>query len=137
MNNWKEMTNGREKYHAYLASPSWSWRRQAVIERCDGVCEKCRKRPVTQVHHKTYANIYREPLEDLEGHCDLCHPAEHCLTTEQPTAKVFDTSRDADAAYREGRIADSQRLLLAMVESMQNRDAQKRARIHSGIRGQQ
>jgi len=131
--NWKTLT-GREKYHAYLASPNWAWRRQAVIERCDNVCERCHKRPVYHIHHKTYARQYAELIEDLEGLCEPCHTAEHCLTTEQPSVKVVDTSKDADKAYREGRTKDAQDLLAVMVESMRERDAQKRARIIAGIK---
>lgn len=133
MNNWQSLS-GREKYYAYLASPNWAWRRQAVIERCDNKCERCHKRPVVQVHHKTYVRLYAESIEDLEGICDACHKAEHCLATEQPTVKVVDTSRDADTAYREGRREDAQQLLAVMVESMRNRDAQKRAMVIDGIR---
>ena len=77
-----------KKYRAYLLSDAWKKKKQAVFERArktagtdnlHGVCEKCGYKPYKpclQVHHKTYAHIYNEPLEDLELLCPRCHRAE-------------------------------------------------------------
>lgn len=36
-------------------------------------CEICGSQDNLQVHHKTYENIFCEPLEDLEVLCCRCH----------------------------------------------------------------
>jgi hypothetical protein len=64
-------------YEAYLNSPEWKARRKAVLERCGGVCERCRKYLVDEVHHLTYAHVFNEPLEDLQGLCKPCHALLH------------------------------------------------------------
>ena len=63
-------------YSGYLASPQWSARRLAVLTRDGGKCRGCGK-PATQIHHLTYYNVGREPLEDLVAACDRCHEAVH------------------------------------------------------------
>jgi hypothetical protein len=65
------------RYQAYLNSPEWKARRKAVLERCGGVCERCRKYLVDEVHHLTYDRVYNEPLEDLQGVCRPCHAFLH------------------------------------------------------------
>jgi predicted HNH restriction endonuclease len=35
------------------------------------------KRRATQVHHKTYKNIFNEPLSDLLAVCASCHAEMH------------------------------------------------------------
>ena len=75
-----------QKYYNYLRSPEWQKKRRAVIERSRanapgsnpyGRCELCNYSPfrpgVLQVHHKTYENIFNEPLEDLVLVCVNCH----------------------------------------------------------------
>lgn len=82
----------KQKYYAYLHSPEWQQKRQAVIERSRnnapagsgsnpfGRCELCNYSPfkpgVLQVHHKTYENLFNEPLEDLILLCTYCHKKE-------------------------------------------------------------
>lgn len=60
-------------YQAYLASPSWAVKREAVRVRCEGICELCNANPMQATHHLTYANIYAEDLTDLMGVCEECH----------------------------------------------------------------
>lgn len=66
----------QERYREYLLSPEWQDKRQVVLTR-DGYL--CRARlpecmdTATQVHHRTYANIYNEPLFELVSVCDSCH----------------------------------------------------------------
>jgi len=66
-----------EKYQEYLCSREWGLKREAVIERSNGVCERCKRNPGAAVHHKTYARIYKEPLTDLIYLCDECHDFVH------------------------------------------------------------
>jgi 5-methylcytosine-specific restriction endonuclease McrA len=60
-------------YTAYLNSPQWAGRRRLVLERARGLCEGCRKRRATQVHHLTYRMAGEEMLFQLVAVCDDCH----------------------------------------------------------------
>ncbi len=90
MIDWKQMPEGKEKYQAYLCSPDWARLRIAVKERCGDVCERCRQRPVQQVHHRTYIRQYNERLTDLEGLCEPCHTANHRPRPERPVVESFE-----------------------------------------------
>lgn len=65
------------RYHEYLRSPQWLDKRKLIIERENGICEICKKHPIINIHHKTYENVFHEPLEDLAGLCGECHDAIH------------------------------------------------------------
>jgi len=67
----------RAEYADYLNSPEWKTRRDAVMDRCDGVCEGCRQRNADDVHHLTYRHIGREFLFQLVGLCRDCHTRWH------------------------------------------------------------
>jgi 5-methylcytosine-specific restriction endonuclease McrA len=67
----------RQGYETYLLSPEWDDKRRRVLEREGGICEGCRKRPATQVHHETYQNVGNEPLFELRAVCRVCHQAIH------------------------------------------------------------
>ena len=58
-------------YEDYLKSPAWKVKRDAVIQR-DGIQCICGAK-ATEVHHKTYNNIGKEPLSDLVALCKVCH----------------------------------------------------------------
>lgn len=61
-------------YRRYItSSPEWRKRRAAVILRAKGICERCRKWPIVNVHHLSYSNLGDEPLTDLLGVCSRCH----------------------------------------------------------------
>lgn len=64
-----------EKYNEYLGSQRWAEKRQRVLERDGGICQACRKRPATEVHHLTYDHVFNEPLFDLVSICRICHRA--------------------------------------------------------------
>lgn len=70
---WQKLEDRREKYRAYLASREWAEKRDAVIQRANGVCERCQLSKVEEVHHLTYERLYDEPLDDLQGLCSSCH----------------------------------------------------------------
>ena len=58
-------------YKKYLDSPAWKMKRATVIQRDGGQCVCGTK--ATEVHHKTYNNIGKEPLSDLVALCKVCH----------------------------------------------------------------
>lgn len=67
----------RQDYLSYIASsPEWQERRKQIIQRDQGKCRLC-KQDGNHVHHITYANLFREPLEDLVLLCRSCHNQEH------------------------------------------------------------
>jgi hypothetical protein len=62
-------------YNRYLTSAKWADKRARVLERDNYLCQACRRRTATQVHHLTYKNVFDEPLFDLVAICDVCHNA--------------------------------------------------------------
>jgi 5-methylcytosine-specific restriction endonuclease McrA len=88
----------KEKYRLYLTqSPRWKKVRYAKLIESEFRCERC-ERSYDQgirleVHHKTYARVFHEALEDLEVLCNECHAWHHghgaqpivgrCPTTEE------------------------------------------------------
>ena len=68
-------------YENYLESPAWKVKRDAVMKR-DGYQCVCGAE-ATEVHHKTYHNIGKEPSSDLVALCKECHEREH------PKGKVY------------------------------------------------
>ena len=62
-------------YENYLKSPAWKVKRDAVKQRDGGQCV-CGTQ-ATEVHHKTYDNIGKEPLSDLVALCKECHERVH------------------------------------------------------------
>lgn len=64
-------------YEEYLASERWAALRQRVLDRCRGLCEGCRQREATIVHHLTYEHLYDELLYELVGLCRPCHDRAH------------------------------------------------------------
>lgn len=76
----------REHYKIYRQTPVWRDRRMLVLEREGGLCQGCRRRRATQVHHTRYPQgclpgsdewIDQELLFDLIGLCDGCHARAH------------------------------------------------------------
>lgn len=65
-----------EQHSAYLATPAWRDRREAVLERDGGRC-KARLEVCTggaqQIHHLSYRHWRNEPLFDLIAVCSACH----------------------------------------------------------------
>jgi hypothetical protein len=78
----REQKQWRESYEDYLQTPEWADKRQRVLEREGGLCEGCRKRPATQVHHETYRNLGNEPLFELRAVCRVCHQGIHGIDNE-------------------------------------------------------
>jgi hypothetical protein len=68
------------KYKKYLASAAWRKKRDAVIARAQGHCERCGN-PFgggkIVAHHVTYVRLYAERLTDLEAICASCDRESH------------------------------------------------------------
>lgn len=62
---------------AYYNSKVYRARRSMIYERGRRLCEKCRLKPIQNVHHVSYQNLFNEPLTDLQGLCRDCHKATH------------------------------------------------------------
>jgi hypothetical protein len=65
------------RYSKYLNSPEWFTKRAKVLERAGGLCEGCREREATQVHHLSYRHAMDELLFELVAVCDICHDKCH------------------------------------------------------------
>ena len=61
----------------YYSSRKWAQKKQAVNQRCWGVCERCHQNPQFYVHHLTYQRFEDEALSDLMGLCGFCHAFIH------------------------------------------------------------
>jgi 5-methylcytosine-specific restriction endonuclease McrA len=63
------------EYKEYMRSPEWARKRQAVITRACGRCERCGNSGKLEVHHLHYDTFGNESLDDLQGLCGNCHGA--------------------------------------------------------------
>lgn len=69
-------------YKEYLLSDHWKKTRKRLLEskRFKGKCKVCCN-PLSpllaQVHHKTYKNLWKENLRELEALCAECHKNIH------------------------------------------------------------
>jgi hypothetical protein len=84
--DWRDITDEREKYQAYLCSREWAEKKEAVHSRAGGKCERCKTLPIGAVHHLTYARKYAETLEDLAAWCNPCHAFTHRKLKIDPAA---------------------------------------------------
>lgn len=64
------------EYHRYLSSDAWQEKKAQVLKR-DGHRCACCNTETTEVHHKTYDNIGKEPFNDLTTMCRPCHEKYH------------------------------------------------------------
>lgn len=85
LTNWRTITVEKEKYQAYLCSREWAEKREAVRNRANGLCERCRALPMAAVHHLPYARKYDESLDDLQAICQPCHDFTHGKDGFDPT----------------------------------------------------
>lgn len=64
-------------YNEYLKSPEWRARRKMVLQRARNMCEGCKSKLATQVHHLSYEHVGDELLFELVAVCDECHRKLH------------------------------------------------------------
>jgi len=64
-----------EDYSVYLNSPEWFRKRATVLKQDNYLCQGCRERTATTVHHLkgSYKYIPHEPLFMLVSLCTKCH----------------------------------------------------------------
>jgi hypothetical protein len=62
-------------YLRYLRSDEWREKRRLVLERDGYRCQLWLQHVATEVHHKSYAHLGHESLEDLISLCRACHKA--------------------------------------------------------------
>lgn len=77
MRNAKTKKQRKALYDKYLKTEHWRELRETVGDSCAWTCQKCNDNKMTQVHHKTYARLGHEHLDDLIGLCGKCHTKEH------------------------------------------------------------
>lgn len=65
------------EYPVYIRSERWRQKRVDVIRRARGICERCGRWPIVNVHHLTYDRLGDELLTDLLGVCSRCHQELH------------------------------------------------------------
>lgn len=64
-------------YLEYLKTKEWRTKRRAVLERARFRCQVCYSRGPIAVHHRTYARLGHEDIEDLTALCLFCHNLFH------------------------------------------------------------
>jgi hypothetical protein len=79
----------KSDYHKYLSSRKWFLKKNTIIKRSKGICEKCRLYPVDHIHHATYERIGNEKSDDLLGLCEGCHAFMHGKSDVDPSAPVI------------------------------------------------
>jgi hypothetical protein len=70
------------KYQTYIKSTAWRRKRIEVIRRARGLCERCGRWPITNVHHLSYRRLGDELPGDLLGVCQVCHEELHGVADE-------------------------------------------------------
>ena len=68
-------------YPKYLQSETWKKKREKVFQRDGHLCI-CGE-TATEVHHKRYDNVGKEPLSDLVSLCKECHSDLHLKLKEK------------------------------------------------------
>jgi hypothetical protein len=69
--------NMNRDYKEYLLSPEWRAKRIQAFQHYGRKCCKCARTKNLQIHHKTYINIFNEPMEDLMVLCKRHHEEIH------------------------------------------------------------
>lgn len=66
-------------YGEYLTHPNYKRVRQMAIDRSGGLCEQCKQRPVTEVHHIQYPEwgTFEKDATYLLALCHECHCEVH------------------------------------------------------------
>ena len=90
------------EYREYLLTPEWYARRGYVMMRDEGECGMCGA-PARDVHHLTYARIFREFPSDLMALCRACHDEIHKDDDPSERSGVFvSRERAKDSLPNEG-----------------------------------
>ena len=60
-------------YQNYIASDKWKEKRVLALERDNYLCQKCKIKSASDVHHLSYENLGNENLNELLSLCRECH----------------------------------------------------------------
>jgi len=74
------------EYDDFLRSNEWKEKRKEIMNRCDGICERCECNKACEVHHKTYKFGRLPPNEYLQALCRSCHKFLHRKSWYDPSA---------------------------------------------------
>lgn len=99
-----------QKYLAYLKSNEWYSLKLDLLQKRGCKCQKCKRELAPnklQVHHITYANLYKEHSTDLLLLCGKCHKHEHGL--DKPKKKVSKKSASKKAHLLQNKKAKENR----------------------------
>jgi len=64
-------------YYAYLKTDHWQHIRRTKLRLTRNRCQLCGSRNKLNVHHRSYAEVYQEQLDDLIVLCEQCHSTFH------------------------------------------------------------
>lgn len=108
------MKISRELYADYLRSQEWAARREKVMQRAVGLCEGCRVKSASDVHHLSYEHVTEEFLFELVALCGDCHARIHGVTSKRTTPN-WTPRNAAQAAERRllNRAAEARAKLMA------------------------
>ena len=67
----------RKRYIDYLKSPEWKAKRLMALKTWGDICQLCGSCERIEVHHKTYARLTKENMDDLMVVCHCCHEKIH------------------------------------------------------------
>lgn len=74
----KSKQEKRKEYNAYLKSPAWKEFKRGIIKDRGDACENCGAKPKQlDLHHKTYARLFKELPCDVMLLCRPCHDSHH------------------------------------------------------------
>ena len=85
------MMMNKEQYGEYLLTEGWQRKREPVLQRCNGICERCHSERARDVHHtpKAYNDIPNEKPADLLALCRECHEFVHGRSIYDPLNPTF------------------------------------------------
>lgn len=109
-----------ERYLEHLKSPEWKALRALVLERANHQCERCGATGTLQVHHRTYARLGYELLDDLQAVCVICHERADEERASAARAAVYHKRVDAWARKRYGSDWDVYRDAVHVEEEFDN-----------------
>lgn len=106
----KSVSEKKKEYKEYLNSDQWADKRRELFALRGRKCEICGSVHEIHVHHLTYANIFNEPMEDLQVVCQMCHSEIH----KRPTGSAVKnkSKQKSKEQYKEPDLKDVVKLTI-------------------------
>ena len=117
-------------YITYLNSTAWKERRLRRLALSANRCEACACNANLRVHHLTYANIFREPMNDLMTLCETCHTSIESAIV----SKLLPRKGNVDA-LRAASIAIIHAHRLALTPLPKPKKQKKQKPVHPSVNG--